>query len=181
MAASGRTAMRELPPSTSRPGRTGRRAFLAAGASLIGAGLAPRVVAAARAQERAPDGDPRRREDAAQDLLDEAYERIAARFPDQNIHASNHAAMVAEALTVLGHAEAIESWLDRNLDRFRKGRGAGERIDEEHWRGALGDHGRTPTGRRSSSARSRSGVRRACCRRGRRGSRRASRAWRPTA
>jgi hypothetical protein len=104
-----------------------RREVLAAGASLAGFSMLGGVARAGGAATR-----------SGEDLLDEGYARIAARFPDANVHASNHAPMVAEVLAVLGHAEAIGPWLDENLDGARPGSAARERIDADAWRAALG-------------------------------------------
>ncbi len=111
--------------------RNTRREFLAAGASLVGLGLVPGgACAAPGTQAQRPSSDA--------DELDEGYARIAARFPDANFHASNHAPMVAEVLFVLGRAERIEPWLDENLDDHVPGKPASEPIDPARWRAALG-------------------------------------------
>jgi hypothetical protein len=79
----------------------------------------------------------------ADELLDRGFERIAARYPDVNVHRSNHAPMVSEALRVLGRADAIAPWLDDNLDRFEPATPQ-RPIDGERWRDALGQGGRHP-------------------------------------
>lgn len=103
-----------------------RREFLAAGA-LTGLGVTSFGGASAAT---------RRREDA--ELLDRAYERIQARLPDANPHRANHVAMVAEALFVLGRADAIEPWLDQNFTAYEPERSPLRAIEVTRWHEALG-------------------------------------------
>lgn len=105
-------------PSGPVPSGPSRREMLAAGALLPVLG-----------RVRPPEDD----------ALDAAFERIAARFPGAGLHASNHAPMVSEVLSVLGHPEAIGAWLDRNLVGREDERGEARPIDETNWRAALGD------------------------------------------
>lgn len=113
-----------------------RRELLAAGASLAGLGLVGLGTPSAAL--------PRMRTLAAAALLDAAYERVHARFPDVDSHRSNHAPMVCEALGALGRADAMAAWLDDNLDDFERGPGAQRAIDPAHWRAALSDETRYP-------------------------------------
>ncbi len=115
-----------------------RRQVMAAGASLAGLGLTSFLGGSACAQTRAAPPEPRPRATAGDELLDQALERIAARFPDANIHRSNHAPMVSEALATLGRPEAIAPWLDAHLDDFERSRLERRPIEREHWREALG-------------------------------------------
>ena len=63
-----------------------RREFLAAGAALIGAGVAG---AGASAQSAGPvPGPPKALGDA--ELLDAGLERIHAQYPEARLHRSNH-------------------------------------------------------------------------------------------
>ncbi|MCE9594687.1 MAG: questin oxidase family protein [Planctomycetes bacterium] len=110
-----------------------RRALLAAGASAVGLGLFASG-ASACADARAPE--------RSTDALDEAYERIAARFPDAKVHTSNHAPMVAEVLCTLGHGERVAGWLDANLQAHEPWTGTPTRIEPDAWRAALGDPAR---------------------------------------
>jgi len=117
--------------SESTPSPHSRRAFLATGAALFAAPVCA---------ERQPSvaGAPAAPPASEADALDAAYERIAARFPDANIHAANHAPMVSEALSVLGRAGAIAPWLDASLGEFQRAPETAERIDPKEWRAALG-------------------------------------------
>jgi hypothetical protein len=119
-------------PRSAASSSCSRRELLAAGPALAGIGLAALAARPAVAAPRARALD-------ADDLLDAALERIHARFPDVNIHASNHAPMVCEALGVLGRADAMAAWLDENPDDFERGPGARQPIDPAHWRAALAD------------------------------------------
>jgi hypothetical protein len=119
-------------PRSAASSSCSRRELLAAGSALAGIGLAALAARPAVAAPRARALD-------ADDLLDAAYERIHARFSDVNIHASNHAPMVCEALGVLGRADAMAAWLDENPDDFERGPGARQPIDPAHWRAALAD------------------------------------------
>src|SRR5262245_60749076 len=92
-----------------------RREFLTAGAALTPIGVAAVLgsdLCAERQAAGARDGGASAGPSTAADALDAAYERLAARFPDANIHAANHAPMVVEALSVLGRPGAIAPWLD---------------------------------------------------------------------
>ncbi len=78
-----------------------------------------------------------------EDLLDEALQRVDERLPDQNFHRSNHVPMVAEALCVLGRADAIRGWVDENLEEHRPGPAARTRIDASEWRSAIAQSSRS--------------------------------------
>ncbi len=87
---------------------------------------------------RVGSAQPRTVRESPDDLLDQAFGRIAARFPDVNIHRSNHAPMVSEALRTLGRADAIAPWLDANLEEYDRSSGERRPISAERWRDALG-------------------------------------------
>jgi hypothetical protein len=129
-------------PCTVRPRASwSRRDFLGAGASWTGLGLGALFCGSPRG-EAMQAGSDTQGTDAAADVLDAALERIDARTPDTNLHRSNHAPMVAEALCVLGRADAIEGWLDYELAAFEPYRGPLAAIDAEDWRAALGKSAR---------------------------------------
>ena len=99
-----------------------RREFLLTGAALAGASLArgaPQTIGTTS---------------SAADLLDAGLARVEALFPSQNVHRSSHAPMVIEALAVLGRADAIQPWLDENLDREPADARASVAIEPAHWR-----------------------------------------------
>jgi hypothetical protein len=52
------------------------------------------------------------------DVLDEAYVRLAATAPEYRRGLSNHGPMAAEALVQLGRADAVHGWLDRYLEQL---------------------------------------------------------------
>ncbi len=118
-------------PAPHPPSRATRREFLQSGAAL--AGLA--VPLGAR---------PGTLREEREDLLDRAYERVDARTPDASFHRSNHVPMVAEALCVLGRADAIAGWLDEHLERFEPAPAARTPLVADDWRAAFGRPERFP-------------------------------------
>ncbi|HEY3732622.1 MAG TPA: hypothetical protein VGL63_01790 [Streptosporangiaceae bacterium] len=76
------------------------------------------------------------------DVLDESLSRLAVTGPEFRGGLSNHGPMAAEAMIRLGHAEAIEPWLDGYLRRLEEAPRATGRITDQTWREALGVPGR---------------------------------------
>jgi Questin oxidase-like len=70
--------------------------------------------------------------------LDDALDQIAPYGIELKNGNSNHAPMVAEALSALGRAEAVMPWITRYRARMQPRAPAEKRIDGDGWRGALG-------------------------------------------
>ena len=75
-------------------------------------------------------------------VLDEGLGRLARTGPEFAGGLSNHGPMAAEALVRLGRADAVEHWLDGYLRRLDAAPRPADRISDETWREALGQHGR---------------------------------------
>src|SRR5713101_5844851 len=69
--------------------------------------------------------------DAALDLLS----GYGHSLPNGNF---NHAPMVSEALCALGRPDAVMPWVERYRERLLPRAAAGDRIDRDEWRAALG-------------------------------------------
>src|SRR5215469_12261777 len=70
--------------------------------------------------------------------LDDALDEIAPYGIELKNGNSSHAPMVAEALCALGRPEAVMPWLGRYRERMQPRPAAGERIQGDDWRDALG-------------------------------------------
>jgi hypothetical protein len=74
---------------------------------------------------------------AAYTAMDEALEMLSAYGPDLSNGLTNHGPMAAEALCALGRPEAVLPWVERYRTGMLTWPPASERIDRNHWRGAL--------------------------------------------
>ena len=76
---------------------------------------------------------------SGEDVLDEGLSRLAGTGPEFGGGLSNHGPMAAEALVRLGHAEAVETWLNGYIRRLDDAPRPRARISGGNWREALGD------------------------------------------
>jgi hypothetical protein len=76
---------------------------------------------------------------AAEDVLDETLNRLAATGPEFRGGLSNHGPMAAEALVRIDRADDIEAWLDRYIQRLEGVPGTTGRITDQTWQEALGE------------------------------------------
>jgi hypothetical protein len=74
--------------------------------------------------------------------LDEALETLAGYGTELKNGNSNHAPMVAEALSAMGRPEAVMPWIARYRERMLSRRPADDRISRRNWRSALGQRNR---------------------------------------
>ena len=71
--------------------------------------------------------------------LDEAYERLHRSGPEWGGNLTNHGPMAAEVMARHDRAEQIPQWLDAYVTRLDELPSAGDPIDAENWRAALGE------------------------------------------
>jgi hypothetical protein len=71
--------------------------------------------------------------------LEEAFERLHSTGPERNGWLSNHAPMVAEALTAHGRAGVVHRWLDLYRDKLEDFPEAVAPVTDDNWPSALGD------------------------------------------
>jgi hypothetical protein len=79
----------------------------------------------------------------ADDILDEAYERVRNTGPERNGWLSNHAPMAAEVLVRRGQDAEVHRWLDGYADRMEDRPRGIRSIPVDEWRDPLGDPVRT--------------------------------------
>jgi hypothetical protein len=75
----------------------------------------------------------------ADGALDEAFERLHATGPERLGVLSNHAPMVAEALSSRGRSGAVHHWLDLYEDKLEEFPSPVTPVTDANWREALGD------------------------------------------
>jgi hypothetical protein len=122
-------------PDRLLPAGTSRRGFLAS--SLVGFGAAA-LGEQARAWGLASSiQSSAASEVVVADALDAALERVQAAHPTLQVHRSNHAPMVVEALAELGRADAIAPWVEHHLGAVGPDAKPSGRVGAEHWREAL--------------------------------------------
>lgn len=76
------------------------------------------------------------------DTMDEALRILHRTGPEQGNGNSNHGPMAAEALCVMGRADAVIPWIEGYKNRLQDHPQARSAITREDWRQALGDIGR---------------------------------------
>lgn len=72
------------------------------------------------------------------DALDRALERLHQSVSKNRGFLSNHVPMAVEALDTLGRADAIESWVDANLQSVASDPPGREPVSQSEWHAALG-------------------------------------------
>lgn len=80
--------------------------------------------------------------DSDSGLLDETYIRLRATGPEFRGWLSNHGPMAADAMIRLGHADQVESWVDRYSRRLEDAPASRWEIIQDEWQEVLGDPSR---------------------------------------
>ncbi|HLT36676.1 MAG TPA: hypothetical protein VK034_10325, partial [Enhygromyxa sp.] len=75
---------------------------------------------------------------APEQVLDQLYAELGAYGPELTNGFTSHAPMVAEALCVMGQAEAARRWVRAHLHEGVARKPASSPIDRDDWQAALG-------------------------------------------